>query len=225
VPGFDDGAPTLTVLLLGWTGGEQWPIFAGSPEAKDGLSDPLNRWSKRVIDEVAAALDAVVFYPFGGPPWLNFQSWALKTEPVHRSPLGLLIHPKWGLWHSYRGALGWRQHLDIPPVEAAPNPCDHCRERPCLSACPISAFAADRRYDYAVCREYLENVEADCLTRSCAARRACPIAPDRRYSAQQSAFHMRAFTGRPTPMTVKAERSASKEMIRPSDRSDLLPGG
>ena len=30
------------------------------------------------------------------------------------SPLGILIHPDWGLWHSYRGALAFRERLDLP---------------------------------------------------------------------------------------------------------------
>ena len=73
--------------------------------------------------------------------------------------------------------------------------CEDCRDRPCLSACPVSAFAPERPYDYAACRQYLEAGEADCLTRACAARRACPIGPEMRYSEQQAAFHIRAFLG------------------------------
>ena len=97
VPAFPDGAPALTVCLLGWTGGEQWPAFARSPEARDGFPDPLNRWSKRAIDSIAGPLDATALYRFGGPLWHDFQRWALKSEAVYRSPLGLLIPPKWGL--------------------------------------------------------------------------------------------------------------------------------
>ncbi|HKM72480.1 MAG TPA: ferredoxin [Stellaceae bacterium] len=195
MPAFPDGTPALTVCLLGWTGGEQWPAFARSPEANDGMPDPLNRWSKRLIDYIANDLDAAAFYPFGGPPWLDFQRWALKAETVHRSPLGLLIHPTWGLWHSYRGALGLRDHLQLEPRQMASNPCDSCHERPCLSACPVTAFTPQGTYHYAACRGYLEAGEADCLTQACAARRACPIAPDHRYSGEQSSFHMRAFMG------------------------------
>jgi len=62
----------------------------------------------------------------------------LQAEPLHRSPLGLLIHPEWGLWHSYRGALGLRERLDLPPHESVASPCESCRERPCLSACPVA---------------------------------------------------------------------------------------
>ncbi|TWB64431.1 4Fe-4S dicluster domain-containing protein [Nitrospirillum viridazoti] len=194
-PVFADGAPMRTIVLLGWTGGDQWPLFAVSPEAGDGLPDPLNRWSKRLIDGTAIELGAAALYPFGGPPWLDFQSWALKAEPVHRSPLGLLIHPEWGLWHSYRGALGFRQRLELPARISEPHPCDHCVGRPCLSACPVSAFAEGRPYDYLACRGHLEGAGEDCRSHACAARRACPVAADKHYSEPQATFHIRALLG------------------------------
>jgi hypothetical protein len=193
VPSLADGTRCGTLVLLGWTGSLQWPVFAASPEAHDGLPDPLNRWSKRIIDGIAAAFEGAAFYPFQGPPWLDFQRWALRAEPVHRSPLGLLIHPQWGLWHSYRGATGLRERLDLPRRDSLASPCDSCREQPCLSACPVSAFAADRPYDYLACRDYLKEGTADCMTRACAARRACPVGPQMRYTEPQAAFHIRAF--------------------------------
>jgi hypothetical protein len=195
VPAFADGAPTLTLVLLGWTAGDQWPMFAASPEAHDDLPDPINRWSKRLIDSIAAELGALTLYPFNGPPWLDFQSWALKAEPVHRSPLGLLIHPQWGLWHSYRGALGFRQQLELGPRSAGSPPCEQCADRPCLSACPVSAFAAGQPYDDTACLQHLEGAGEDCRSRACLARRACPIAADKRYSEPQASFHMRALLG------------------------------
>jgi len=166
VPVLPDGAPALTVCLLGWTGGEQWPAFARSPEARDGFPDPLNRWSKQAIESIAVPLDAAALYRFGGPPWHDFQRWALKAEAVCRSPLGLLIHPRWGLWHSYRGALALRQRFKLAPRESA-NPCEVCRDRPCLSASPVSAFAPECPYDHAACRHYIETGEEDCPTRAC----------------------------------------------------------
>jgi hypothetical protein len=193
VPALTDGSPALTVVLLGWTGSAQWPVFAASPEANDGRPHPLNRWSKRVIDRMAIELDAAAFYPFDGPPWLDFQRWALKAEPVHRSPLGMLIHREWGLWHSYRGALGLRPRLDLPPRGSVAHPCESCRERPCLTACPVTAFAPDGAYDTVTCRSYLKEGKADCLTLACAARRACPVAREMRYEEPQATFHMRAF--------------------------------
>src|SRR5271165_2224159 len=109
VPDMSDGTKVGTLVLVGWTGGQQWPAFAASPEASDGQPHSLDRWSRRLLDAAAAALDGVAFYPFGGPPHHNFQLWALRAEPVARFPIGLLIHPEWGLWHAYRGALGFRR--------------------------------------------------------------------------------------------------------------------
>src|SRR5690606_37251113 len=108
----DDGVPALrngrsaqSLILLGSIGGSLWPSFSASPEARDGAPDPLDRWSRRTIDALADETGATAFYPFGGPPYLPFQRWAMKAEPVAPSPLGILIHPEYGLWHGYRGAL------------------------------------------------------------------------------------------------------------------------
>jgi hypothetical protein len=128
--------------------------------------DPLNCWSKQAMDSIAVPLDAAALYPFGGPPRHDFQRWALKVEAVYRSPLGLLVHPRWGLWHSYRGALALRRPFKLAPRESA-NPCEVCRDRPCLSASPVSAFAPECPYDHAACCHHIEAGEADCLTRAC----------------------------------------------------------
>ncbi|MEI9982759.1 MAG: hypothetical protein WDN69_05835 [Aliidongia sp.] len=87
---------SLTLALLGFVGREGWPEFAGSAEARDGVPDPLDRWSRRIIGRLAERHGAAAFFPFGGPPFLPFGAWAKRTEPVHPSPLGLLIHPDWG---------------------------------------------------------------------------------------------------------------------------------
>jgi hypothetical protein len=126
-PALSDGAPTLTIVLLGWTGGDQWQVFSASPEANDGLPDPLNRWSKRLIDQIAADLHGSAFYPFGGPPWLDFQRWALKAEPVHRSPLSLLIHPKRGCGISTAGHSGFENGLSSAPAKMAQIPATSAR--------------------------------------------------------------------------------------------------
>jgi len=193
VPGVAANDPIRTLVLLGWTGGRQWPAFAASAEARDGERHPLDRWSRRLIDAAASRLNAVAFYPFGGPPHHDFQRWAMRAGPVARSPIGLLIHPTWGLWHAYRGALGFRQRLPLVPTGEAPNPCDQCAGKPCLAACPVGAFTPGS-YDVDACTGYLQgNGAADCFMGGCLARRACPIRPPTAYSADQSVFHMNAF--------------------------------
>ncbi|HZS84448.1 MAG TPA: ferredoxin [Stellaceae bacterium] len=188
-----DGATPGTVALLGFVGGRSWPAFAASPELGDGRPDPLDRWSRRVVEGLAAALGAMPLLPFGGPPWLPFQRWAMKAEAVYPSPTGMLIHPDWGLWHGYRGALAFREALALPPRDPRASPCESCAGKPCLAACPVGAFTPDG-YDVAACAGHLATPAGrDCMERSCRARRACPVGAELAYGREQSAFHMRAF--------------------------------
>ena len=193
VPAMPDGRPAGTLVLAGFVGQGQWPVFAASAEAADGRADPLDRWSRRVVGGLAAGLGAMALYPFGGPPWLPFQRWARKAEPVHSSPLGVLIHPDWGLWHSYRGALVFAKHLALPERRERPSPCDTCAEKPCLSACPVGAFTLER-YDVGACVGHLRSAAGhDCMELGCRVRQACPIGVEHRFGPEQAGFHMRAF--------------------------------
>jgi len=197
-----DNAPaeTKTVVLLGFTGARGWPAFAASDEASDQQPHPLDRWSRRIIGGMAEAWGAVAFYPFGGPlggqPGVPFLRWAQRAEAVHPSPLGLFIHPTWGLWHSYRGALALPHLLDLSPREESPSPCAQCDTKPCLSACPVNAFSANAAalYDVPRCKSHLATTSGtDCLQHACAARRACPVGAAYCYETAQASFHMRAF--------------------------------
>jgi hypothetical protein len=182
-----------TIVLVGVVGRQGWDAFAISPEARDGEAHPLDRWSRRMIDRLARDAGAAALYPFGGPPHWPFQRWAQRAEPVHPSPLGLLIHPVHGLWHSYRGALGLREAMNLAPREAARSPCDACVGRPCLSACPVGAFAPGG-YDVEACVSHLKSAAGEaCMGGGCLARRACPVGADQAHGAEQAQFTMRAF--------------------------------
>jgi hypothetical protein len=188
-----NGGNVGTLVLVGFTGNQNWQHFKDSPEARDGTPDPLDRWSLRVIGALARGLDASALFPFEGPPWLPFLRWAQKAEPVHPSPLGMLIHPDWGLWHSWRGALAFRERLELPPPDRRPRPCDTCAEKPCLSACPVNAFTSNG-YDVASCIAHIDRARgADCMEEGCRARRACPVGAEHRYGPDEANFHMRAF--------------------------------
>ena len=199
-PAPGDGAPDLagqrpagTLVLLGFAGRGGWPYFARSPEASDGLGHPLDRWSRRVVGSLATSHSAEALFPFEGPPWHPFGRWAIRAEKLSPSPLGILIHPQWGLWHSYRGALMFGERLELAAPSQAPSPCTECREKPCLTACPVDAFS-QTGFDAAACRDHLARpAGADCRTGGCLARRACPVGARHAYGADQAAFLMRAF--------------------------------
>jgi hypothetical protein len=194
VPEVRAGMPAGTLALLGFTGREGFPAFAASPEAHDGVAHPLDRWSRRIVEALAAESGGLALFPFAGPPWLPFQRWAMRAEDVRPSPLGLLIHPRWGLWHSYRGSIALAEPYTGPePARAALGPCDTCARRPCLSACPVGAFTGEG-YAVDTCATYLRSPEgADCMERGCLARRACPVSAEHAHGPGQAAFGMRAF--------------------------------
>lgn len=193
LPELSGGGPTRTLVLAGNAGPAMWRHFSASAEFGDGAADALDRWTRRVLAEVAAGLGAMALFPFGGPPYLPFQRWAMRAEPVHPSPIGMLIHPEYGLWHAYRGALAWPERLELPARVEAASPCDACAGRPCLSTCPVGAFAG-QGYDVPACARHLDTpAGADCMALGCRARRACPVGQGYRYAPAQAEFHMIPF--------------------------------
>jgi hypothetical protein len=186
-------ADVATIALVGLGGRRGWAAFSASPEAEDGAADPLDRWSRCLVDGLAAEFGARSLYPFDGPPHWPFQRWARRAEPMHVSPLGLLIHPIDGLWRGYRGALAFAERLAVPPVRAAASPCKTCLARPCLSACPVGAFTG-AEYDVAACAAHLGRAAGRaCMEGGCLARRACPVGAERAQEPREAAFHMQAF--------------------------------
>ncbi len=185
--GLDHG----TLILLG-AGSAFWPTLTASPEWTDGRPDPVDRWSSRVIEELADRLGARAHYPFGGPPYAPFIDWALKSGRTWQSPVGALVHDTVGMMISFRGALHFDREFDIP-VARAPSPCATC-PAPCASACPVGALSSGHFYDVAGCHAFLDTAPGQaCMTQGCAARLACPLSAGAGRQAGQSAHHMKAF--------------------------------
>jgi len=195
MPTHDPGMPIQTVVLIGPKGGSNWSHFRAwqSSQTDRGGADPLDNWSKAVLTPIAENLGAAVWFP-SDPPWQPFQSWAKAAEGLKPSPLGLLIHPEFGVWHSYRGALGFDVDLGNEPGSEKNHPCDKCAERPCLSACPVHAIT-ENGFAVASCRAHLktEPGQAGCVKSGCLARNACPVGAGWRYSDDQLQFHMAAL--------------------------------
>ena len=185
----DPGLPpgTRSLILLGPRQPGFWAAVQAAPEW--GASDPVDRWSRRVVGGLACDLRAKALFPFGGPPYQPFQSWALRTGAVWESPVRLLVHAEQGLMVSFRGALALKEVVEVP---VGVRPCDACA-KPCLTACPVGALGA-AGYDVPRCHGFLDQPEgADCMAGGCVVRATCPVSLGHARMPEQSAYHMRQF--------------------------------
>jgi hypothetical protein len=188
------GAPARSVLLVGQAGAAPWPHFlewrARQPA---GLADPLDMWAREVIGAVAEEFGARAVSP-SDRPHLPFQQWAMRAEGLKASPLGILMHPEYGLWHAYRGALLFDGKIAVEPPRAVVHLCDACTEKPCLKACPVDAYSAGG-FDHEGCLAHVRGpAGAPCRDGGCLDRNACPYGAAYRYPAGVQAFHMAAFS-------------------------------
>ncbi|MCO6185781.1 ferredoxin [Rhizobium sp. L1K21] len=193
-PPVGDGFARI-VVLLGNVGGSVWQPFSAwrKSQPDGGGVHPLDNWSRAVIQPIADAFSAAAYYP-SDTPWWPFQQWAVKAEGLQASPLGLLIHPEYGLWHGYRGALGFAEPLRVSAAHVRDFPCEGCLEKPCLNSCPVDAVDP-ASFDVKACRSYLSSAagQSGCMIKGCLARNACPVGEAYRYPTEQIVFHMRAL--------------------------------
>ena len=177
------------VILVGNAGPDMFRRFA---RERDHATAKIDDWTREVFGVLANDLSARAVFPFDLPP-LPFLAWARRAGAGHVSPLGLNIHPAYGLWHAFRAALLFPVAFDLPMQSAGAHPCETCAGKPCLSACPVNAFDGTS-YDVPACAGHLETPAGEeCMSGGCLARRACPVGQGFTYHPVQAHFFMRAF--------------------------------
>ena len=204
VPALADGRPAGTVVLVGNAGKTLWGAFRHDVPDLGG-KDPLDRWVDAHLDRAAAALGAGIVYATR-KPWPPIQRWALKAGGVHRSPIGILIHSEFGLWHVYRGALLFAERLDLPaPAPEAESPCERCAKKPCLTTCPVDAFTA-AGFDAPACVDHVQGPKGKpCTMGGCLARRSCPVGRPHAYPLDEGAYHMGAVVATVRSLQARGE--------------------
>ncbi|RUU75216.1 4Fe-4S dicluster domain-containing protein [Mesorhizobium sp. M7A.F.Ca.MR.362.00.0.0] len=192
-PTGSSGAPAAAVLLVGQAGAAPWPHFRRWRESQPGqIANPLDNWSREVIGAVAQDFGARAISP-SDKPYLPFQQWAMRAEGLKPSPLGILMHPRYGLWHAYRGALLFDNEIALPAVREAIHLCDSCVEKPCLKSCPADAYSA-QGFAYQSCLAHVRGPNGGpCRSGGCLDRNACPYGTKYRYPPEVQAFHMASF--------------------------------
>ncbi|MCP4314732.1 MAG: ferredoxin [Hyphomicrobiales bacterium] len=181
-----------TIVLAGHVGSSFWQDFEYFNRDYRG-SDPLDAWSKSVGQQIELEFGCKALYPFE-KPWWPFQSWINRTEGLKPSPLAILMHPQYGLWHGYRAAFAFRDAIAIPAPQALDHACDKCAYKPCIAACPASAVS-EQMFQLSSCRKYLSKEAGctGCMVGGCLSRNACPVGSNYRYNDAQLYFHMNAL--------------------------------
>ncbi len=176
------------IALVGNVGSDIWPHFDAARQGRSGLT--LDQWTEDTIDGIASNFGFDAVYPFKGPPYYPFIEWAKRTGSLFSSPIGLTIHPIYGLWIAFRAALLISQDHPIDVKgSSAQHPCDSCRSRPCLTTCPVNAFT-ETGYHFEACLDHIATPDNACREGGCLARRSCPVGSAHRYKNPHAAFHM-----------------------------------
>ena len=189
----DDAAgldiPGRALVLIGNAGPSMFARFASE---RDPDRDLMDDWTRDVLSPLADSLGAQVVFPFD-VPHPPFLTWARAAGAGFTSPLGMNIHPQFGLWHAYRGAIIFNRPVAVSSTATRASPCEDCTDKPCLQACPVDAFTPGH-YDVEACAGHLRDPAGeDCRSGGCRARNACPVARRYVYSPEQIRFHMVAF--------------------------------
>ena len=197
VPAGPDGYPARSVLLVGNVGAAFWPVFKRwYAQGRAKTPNPLDTWSQQVIAGISDLVDARAVSP-SDRPFFPFQQWAMRAEGLQASPLGILMHPHYGLWHAYRGALLLSRSIDVSAAAPSmPHLCDDCVAKPCLGACPVSAHS-EMEFNYGGCVDHLRSAAGrTCRDSGCLDRNACPYGEPFRYPVDLQAFLMAAYASR-----------------------------
>ena len=183
------GCPQLDsysqLLLFGHGGTRFWQRLS---ELEIESSNPVDERSVHVIaawlGKFAKGSDHKILYP--GISTVPLQDLGRLSGWHHDSPLGLGIHPTYGLWFAYRGVVLLDTAFSPTIALTDPSPCRSCEASPCITACPTEALSHDR-FDVNKCVAYRLEDESNCASK-CIARLACPL-DEYRYTEQQMTYH------------------------------------
>jgi epoxyqueuosine reductase len=138
------------LVVIGHAGRRLWAELTREPFHS---SDPVDDYSRAHTAHFASHyLDDTgwrLLYP--GDVFFPLNLLGELVSWGRPSPLGLGIHPEYGLWWAYRTVFLSQLRLPVTTVVPAPHPCDGCVGQPCLAACPAGALSATAGFDVYAC--------------------------------------------------------------------------
>ncbi|MBM76532.1 MAG: hypothetical protein CMK59_14085 [Proteobacteria bacterium] len=168
-----------------------------NPEHLKAYVHPFDQFVQRLVLDsdpsppdsrkwVMCAAEADVF--------LDFRVLGLEAGLAENSLMGMLIHPKYGLWMGLRAALLTTEDLsEFSETTQKNDICASCEDKPCILACPAQAVSI-QGWDVELCaRQHRVDVTCHGI---CHSRRRCPVGEEHRHGTLQHHYHNARETGR-----------------------------
>ncbi|WP_210397463.1 hypothetical protein [Motiliproteus sediminis] len=189
----EDAADWSQLLLLGHAGPTLWhQLTDAGAVSGDAVAraDPIDDYSRaqvaRLFNDELAGHRYRIIYP--GSERVALQQLGALAGWHHSSPFRVGISERWGSWFAYRAVVLTDTGLHPFSTPVGGSPCSRCVERPCITSC--SGQVLDRPDATAACIRFRLEHNSPCAGH-CAARWACPVAVEERYSAEQFHYHYR----------------------------------
>ena len=181
--------------LIGNVGSRHFDIFQQKRAESHPKPLSMDEYSEAVLEDMFSSYQIEHYYFPSRKPYAPFQSWALRAHSGFLSPLGLLIHPLYGLWHAYRAVMITQYPLTkIEDDKSITSPCASCVEKPCISACPAKAVGDESAFSYQQCQAYLRaETTSFCVKQHCLSRQACPVGKKHQYHKAHLQFHQQNY--------------------------------
>lgn len=214
-----------SLLLIGNHGPSMWRQLQQRQQRLGRVfADPVDDYVQDIISErlreTLPHQHGSILYPRNRLdahlPHVPLQQLGTLAGWHHTSPLGIGIHPEFGLWFAYRALVcidcalspatwadGQRSgipkpanqlssQLTEPTTHTSPSAsltiCDSCQSRACQTACPAGAITFGQLPDMQLCSSYRLRENSPCANQ-CLARKACPAGEASRYDDAQTAHH------------------------------------
>ena len=204
-----------SVAVVGCGGRRFWDIAVASPEWRDGVPHPLDRYARRVLTQAVGDGSRVALYSdTRADQYLPMIALARAGGLGEPGRIGLLLNREFGPWMALRGVL----YLDTMSTDTESDrvyipsgripdrdlsPCVNCTA-PCQTACHGNAVSTEG-LDLERCSEARQSYSA-CRAR-CDARAACVIGTEHAYSREQLSYHARFSLATVLSLAVKNARS------------------